>query len=362
MQLELTKIKMEMLCNPEFTFFTTLLFALEIEEDSSIPTACTNGQYIKVNPDFWNGLVKPTRIGLLLHEVMHVALNHNTRLGDREPRRFNHACDYAINYDLIKAGYKLPAGGLYDEKYKGMTAEQIYDLLPDNKDYEENDLVYSDCPELADQIDKLLMGAAAAAKIAGKNIETIPSSAQRRIDELKNPMLPWEVLYQDKLLSHSENDYSMQFPDEEYIPDLYVPTLYSEGMGDLSFSLDVSASVSQNDLDIALSEINGCRESLSPKKLTVVSFDTKIHFETTYDKYDWVDMEGVDMKGGGGTSVTQVYKHIKEHQPELAVIITDGCYQEEKLECNTNLLYLIIDNLGFTTSNGDVIHISTKDY
>ena len=57
MQMELTKIKMEMLCNTDFTFFTNLLFSLDIVEDDSIPTACTDGRSIRVSPKFWGSVI-----------------------------------------------------------------------------------------------------------------------------------------------------------------------------------------------------------------------------------------------------------------------------------------------------------------
>lgn len=362
MQMELTKLKIEMLCDTDFTFFTTLLFSLDVHEDSTIETACTDGRFIKMNPNYWNSLVKDTRIGLLLHEVMHVALSHNTRLQNREPRKFNVACDYAINYDLIESGYKLPDGGLYDRQYAGMTAEQIYDLLPDSDNYDENDLVFNDDEQLKQDLDRLLMSAGAAAQMAGKAVGCIPNSAKRRMEEIKNPKLHWKSLFQDKMFSHSTDDYSMQFPDEEYAPELYVDTLYSEGMGDLSVYCDVSASVGQNDLDIILCEVNSCLVTLLPKKLTLVSFDTQIHLIREYSAHDLVDMSGINMKGGGGTSVNDVYQHIEKTKPEIALIITDGYYSEKLLNTSADVMYIILDNPNFTTENGSVIHISTKDY
>ena len=186
--------------------------------------------------------------------------------------------------------------------------------------------------------------------------------AQRRLDELKNPQLPWKVIFQDKMLAHSTNDFSIEFPDEEYLPTLYVPTLYSEGMGKLSCYVDVSASVSQNDLNIILTEVNSLRGTLEPEMLTLVSFDTKIHLEVEYGPYDLVDMTGIDMHGGGGTSVKEVYQHIESTRPEIALIITDGYYSERTLEGFADTIYLIVDNPDFTTPNGQVIHMNTKDY
>ena len=60
------------------------------------------------NPEFVSTLSAPELAGALAHEVMHPALQHHTRRGDRDRRRWNIACDYAINPMLIDAGLTFP--------------------------------------------------------------------------------------------------------------------------------------------------------------------------------------------------------------------------------------------------------------
>ena len=45
-------------------------------------------------------------------------------------RRWNIACDYAINPLLVEAGFELPEGALLDPAYAGLSAEDIYARLP----------------------------------------------------------------------------------------------------------------------------------------------------------------------------------------------------------------------------------------
>ena len=335
MENDLVKLKMQFVSDKSYTFFIAILFSLVLEVDETIPTACTDGKCIKFNPDFWASLSKPERIFLVLHEVMHVALNHVTRRGHREPRRFNAACDYAINYDLVEEG---------EDKY------------------DDEDIVFSNDPALKSQIDDMLIRAGASAKLTDQAVGCIPSSAARRLDKLLNPLLPWQVIFQDMMRSHSEDDYSMEFPDEEYLPNMYVPTLYSESMGEINIYCDVSGSVSQKDLDVTLVEVNALKNVLKPKKITLVSFDMIIHLEKEYDTYSHIDIDGIDMNGGGGTSVSEVYEHIRKNKPQIAVVITDGYYTEIELKTSTDVIYLIMDNAKFKTDNGRVIHVKTKDY
>jgi len=109
-------------------FFGSLLFRLKSEECRSIPTMATNGVVLRYNPAFVDTLNAATLAGVLAHEVMHPALQHHTRRAKRDPRRWNEACDYAINPLLLDAGLSLPDDVLVDPRFRGMSAEQIYNL------------------------------------------------------------------------------------------------------------------------------------------------------------------------------------------------------------------------------------------
>src|ERR1700756_4405855 len=72
-------------------------------------------------------------MGTLAHEVMHPALQHHTRRNGRDPRRWNMACDYAINPILVDAGLTLPEGVLLEDRFRGMSAERIYNQLEEEE-------------------------------------------------------------------------------------------------------------------------------------------------------------------------------------------------------------------------------------
>src|ERR1700690_1775926 len=110
-------------------FFGSLLFRLKGRECRSIQTMATDGVSIYYNPDFVETLNAATLAGTLAHEVMHPALHHHVRRSGRDPKRWNVACDYAINPLLVDAGLNLPEGVLLDNRFRGMSAEQIYNLL-----------------------------------------------------------------------------------------------------------------------------------------------------------------------------------------------------------------------------------------
>ena len=110
-------------------FFGALLFRLGASPSSSVATMATDGVSLFYNPEFVESLNAAELAGVLAHEVMHPALQHHTRRGDRNQARWNMACDYAINPMLIDAGLVLPKDVLLDRRFSGMSAERIYNLI-----------------------------------------------------------------------------------------------------------------------------------------------------------------------------------------------------------------------------------------
>jgi predicted metal-dependent peptidase len=110
-------------------FFGALIFRLKAVQSRSVSTMATDGKLLFINPEFLETLAPEHLIGCLAHEVMHPALNHHTRRGDRDPKLWNMACDYVINPILKDAGLMLPEGVLSDRRFRNMSAEQIYNIL-----------------------------------------------------------------------------------------------------------------------------------------------------------------------------------------------------------------------------------------
>lgn len=109
--------------------YGALSMKLEIVEDPKCKTAWTDGKKIGFNPSFVGSLDSESRVGLLAHEVAHCALLHFGRRNGRDIRHWNHATDRKINSLLVKQGFKLPDGALYEKHGQGLlSAEQICDL------------------------------------------------------------------------------------------------------------------------------------------------------------------------------------------------------------------------------------------
>ena len=123
---KIKKLRQELVIqNP---LFGLLAYATEYEL-VDVPTACTDGIKIKISEDFFSSLVSSEIKTVLAHELLHIALLHHCRRGNRNAKLWNVAADYVINLLLVDYGFKLPDGGLIDGQYRNMSSEQVYSAL-----------------------------------------------------------------------------------------------------------------------------------------------------------------------------------------------------------------------------------------
>ncbi len=119
-------------------FFGTLALYLQVEENAQITsTMATDGKRLVYNPTWVEKVHKVEGFevikGAVSHEVLHCALDHILRCGSRDQTYWNYATDYAINIILKDAKLELPKGVLINEKYRGLSADEIYAKLQKEK-------------------------------------------------------------------------------------------------------------------------------------------------------------------------------------------------------------------------------------
>jgi predicted metal-dependent peptidase len=123
---KLTRARTQLLLNQPF--FGTLCLRLKLMP-SAVPTMATDGSRIVYSAAFVEEL-KPAELeAVLAHEVLHCALGHHCRRGERDPVLWNEAADLAINPILVGNGFTLPDGALIDPSFYNLSAEEIYARL-----------------------------------------------------------------------------------------------------------------------------------------------------------------------------------------------------------------------------------------
>ena len=353
----LSKAKIQLMTRPDSAFYTTVCFSLRHIWDDDCPTAYTDGQVIGFNTKFFMDLSVEEQIFLLLHETLHVAYMHMGRLLGRDMRRWNIACDYVINLQLVDRGFKMPKGGLLDRAYAGMSADQVYDLLPKHPP-EECNMDIRPSPigdeELTQQVQDILVRAAIQSKMANDKPGSIPADIQLFLNGLLDPKLPWHRLLLKYLQAFAKNDYSFRKPNRRFFPKYHLPSLHGEKLMDLAVAVDISGSVSDSDFHTFISEIASILRMMKPEKITLLQFDTEI--KSIDEVHNIQELMAVKFTGRGGTLIEPVLAWADKAKPQLLLVFSDGEFRFHGPETKSTTLWLVHNNPRFSPPFGKVIH------
>lgn len=352
-------------------FFGSLLFRLKGRECRSIPTMATDGVSLYYNPEFVDTLNLATLAGVLAHEVLHPALHHHVRRSGRDPRRWNEACDYAINPLLLDAGFSLPEGVLVDNRFREMSAEQIYNQLetgagqqsgeedganssagcgtgdappaesePGTEPASESDgpsapvtdggigqvldapLPDEETPSIEEQAREWSVAvnqAVTLAKQAGK----VPAGIGRTLEGAAEAAVDWRELLRRLWSETTPADYSWMRPNRRHIwAGLYLPGVIREGAGEIAIAVDCSGSVSGRQLQLFEAEVRSILESQRPQRVYVLYFDATVQRVEIYEAGQGVNLNPA---GGGGTEFGPCFDWLDERgiRPQTLVFLTD---------------------------------------
>ncbi len=373
---EFSRVRTQFMSHQEVMFYATLCLMLTHEWSEANTTAWTNGIRAGYHPDFWASLDEEERLGLLFHEMDHVAKRHMARLRDFDAEKFNRACDYNINIGIDKAGFKLPPGALLDYQYEGLSAEQIYHLLPDEPEQgrelpmadlvepgEDGDNPF-DKQEAERQLDEILIQAAMQTQMVEKSLGlpgSTPGEVLRYIDKLINPKIPWQRILQRYMTNFSKTGYSMRKPNRRFMPDFYMPSRNSQCTTDVLAYGDLSASVTQAEADAYLVEGWNLCKNLRPKSFKFIGFDTRLSPEIEISKLN--DIRHAKLVAGGGTDIVPVIADIAKRKPTFAIVFSDGhfgCWESQAKNPRVPIIWIILNNKGFKAPYGKVIHYESE--
>lgn len=348
-QLALGKAKIGLMTKPNSTFITTVLFSLRHIWDDKCPSAGVDGINLYLNPTWFMSLSHEQRQGLLAHEAWHVCFQHMLRVGDRDFELWNKAGDHVINLMLKKAQLELPPNGLWDRRFEGMATDEVYEILKAEHNPNSNgdgfcpDLIApkDDTPgdsqngdgsgqnpqqqmtreQIENEVMNTLLKAATQSRISGDAAGTVPGDIQAAMEKLLNPKLPWNVLLSNYLHSMDKEDYSFRKPNRRFLPDFIMPSLYSESLDKIACAMDISCSVSDNEFTAYRTELNHIKQSMNPKRMDVLAFDTRIH--ETYELGQDEDVSKVVFHGRGGTNLKPVFDYYEKKPPTVLIVFSD---------------------------------------
>lgn len=382
----LSKVKISIMRNPKFALWSGLMTVGKTIVDDNIPTACTNGRDERYGRDFIKTLDDKELAFVVLHETMHKAYKHLTtwkKLHDEDATLANAACDYVINLQLVdmdksQSVLAMPVRdgkpiGLVDEKYRGMNAKQVFDLLKeeypeggggsgfDDHDWEgAQELSDAEKQALEKEIDQAIrQGMVAHAKQNGKSM----SDMAREFGELTEPEVDWrEQLREFVTATCSAKDASSwRRVNRRYLgSDVYMPSLIGERVGHLVIGVDTSGSIGGAELNDFMSEVKGLADLVHPEKVDLIYWGSSVvqHEEYTHNDLDGL-IQSTQPKGGGGTDPDCMAQYLKEKniKPEATIILTDGYVPNWGFGWESPTLWVVANNRGVTADNGKTIHI-----
>ena len=370
--------KTALIMSRETSLFGAGSLRLELVEDYSIPTACTNGVWIKYNPDYLAPMSDAEVLGLMAHEVGHCQLGHPWRLGDRDPELANIAMDYALDSLLIRCGLKVP-DALVDPRFDGKSFEAIYAILADERQQQRDKAKeQGQKPEGTDaspfspkgkpQPDaggqpppgdggegdedaddgqpggqgkpaKATKGevVAAPADKAGEDLEAewraatlvaaalaekagrLPGYLKESIEAFVRPPVDWRGLTQQWASKLSANDYTWSRPSRRHIGrGFYLPSLSVPKLGKLVVVFDTSGSISGSVERAYFGGLSEVLEDLQPESIEFLQVDTDVRSHQSLVPGDAIVP---DIVGRGGTDFRPAFQWVEDNDIEPAGMI-----------------------------------------
>ena len=344
------------------SFFGNLATRMKlVNADEWCSTAATDGITFYYNSRFIK-MLKPKEIEFLFgHEVLHVVYDHMGRRNERDPQIWNIADDYAVNADLKRHNvgtFITTVPCLYETKYDGKPAEEIYDdlmknvqrinidslidqLLDDHMDGEDGEgdgdnegdgnkkgkgrpkpMSPEERERTRQEIKQAIISAAQSAE-AG----TMPKGVERLIQQHTNPVMPWRELIQTNLTSAIRTDFSWMRPSRRgWHSDAIMPGMTPGEEIDVVVSLDMSGSISNKQAQAFLGEIAGMMDSFDGYKVHVFCFDTDTYNPQDFSSENMDSIENYEPQGGGGTDFDCIFDYLKKNaiEPKRLIVFTDG--------------------------------------
>lgn len=368
-------------------FFSVLALSLEFEETTRCDTMATDGRKIYYNVAFVLELSVKSIASVIAHECLHVALGHHLRRGNRDAYWWNVAADYCINGPLIESGlFELPDGGLYDEKYTKMSAEQVYaDVVKteeaeeeegegDGEDQGEGDSQEGEgegegepqegegegegdgegeeggkpsktarpnpCGEVwdgtkddgsaldADEIVKQEREIAARVFEAHAQEKASGKGAEGAfrgiLEDKAADEVPWNQILHMHMQELIAHDTSFATPNRRFIhTGTYLPGIVKRPNGTMVFAVDTSGSLGQEELNIICGNVNQICDELQPLEVIIIYCDYSVNH---VEKFEYGEEIVMKPYGGGGTRFHPSFNWLEREgiTPDVCVYFTDG--------------------------------------
>ncbi|PLY07174.1 MAG: hypothetical protein C0625_06045 [Arcobacter sp.] len=330
-------------------YFGMLASRLKHQEDEKIRFYASNGVRFKYNPNFIEKCSIDEIIFILTNCVMHHILAHQQRKLKRKGSLWQLSTDFAINNLLKKSGFKIPAGANFNNEFKNMYAEEIYDVLKEQMNYQGTDafddkttnnttLTVSEAKNSEDKrfantenIDEDLDEddesqweyAASLAKEVAMRKSSFPLGLERLAKKMKAKDIDWKFELYNAINRHMRNNYSFMPPNKKHLyRGFALPSLTSDTLS-LIVAIDTSGSINDELLGAFIEEFKSIMQNFPAVAIELIIADAKVHGHYSFQGGEKMDFP---LKGGGGTDYRPVFEYIDANLPMSSMLLyfTDG--------------------------------------
>jgi predicted metal-dependent peptidase len=369
-------------------FFAVLALRLRTRPHHCHPfkTMMVSHDTIYYNVDYALALSHEECLFLLCHETCHPAFGHIFRRNGRKPLKWNIAIDAATNVLLTDYGIgKAPDDGGVPPKdeYRGKTAEQIYDEMPDDtaeakhlvlpdgdgdgssqgeegddpsedqQDAQPGDAsgvhdghIYGErTPEQDEREGRKWQKAVIEAVQRAEEMKkqgSVPAEFRRMVDDLVHPKVPWQRELLPFVQMAASDDYSWRRLNRRYLAHGFLfPTMKSPSLPEVAVHIDTSGSMSQEEITGCVSETLGILHTFIPERLHFLACDAGFHGAESgdvmpnsiivKDRHEMMNPQQViqelidGLAGGGGTSFVPTFNYVAANRGiRLVIVMTDG--------------------------------------
>jgi len=389
--------RMRILCN--HGFYGLLLMHMIYSIDEGTPTAYTDGQRIAFGPEFLDELTDSELDFVMMHEILHVVLQHCLRGDAYDHERYNIAADIVINSNIMLENGGNPSSITLSKYGVSMhlapdgkeghlyTAEEVYEMLPPSSKQkklpksgghgsadgradkkQQNPQNGHPTPQRWDdhsqwgkfEEDSVLRDVwvkqfaetceAITVRDPSNSRGTLPMFAKRLLEKLRKPQTDWRSIL-NEFIQEEINDYSFSPPDRRFQDSpFFLPDFNEKGktdeVKDILFMIDTSGSISDKMMTAAYSEVKGAIDQFDGKLRGWLGFfDAAIIEPKPFSSLE--EFIVIKPAGGGGTDFQIIFEYVDQHMrekpPTSIIILTDGYapFPKEELANGIPVLWLI---------------------
>jgi predicted metal-dependent peptidase len=343
-------------------YFADSIYSLVPREAWGLGTVATTARWVmSYDPYVISEVWKEDEMiaAALIHEIHHPLRLHFARRGDREPKRWNVACDLAINSMMRDAGWQLPSFALYPQTYhlpSALTPEEYYDRLPEDVGAA-SEVCAGNCGGAAGNAQSAAEDEADAkdgrSSVETEQIQRSTAEAIKRhavkggfraghapgdllewAEAILTPSpIPWQAVLPTMLrgelvrVAAGRGDYSFARPSKRSLSrsDGVIRPGMVDVIPSVAFVVDTSGSMHAGLFSIILRECRAVLEALGVEEAWVLEVDTALARPPRKVLVD--ELTRQSFAGRGGTSFVPGFAAcdaLVDPRPELVLYLTDG--------------------------------------